>query len=213
MDLIVFFIMTFVSGVIVLMGNHYRKLFSDYRESYKRTEILSFWQNISMEWNSTIVQNGNLSYAAVFTGLIVGFLFSNMGGMYGKHYESYFFNSSLWPIILFLVIPYFKDQLFDDISQGTFAGRLLQNDFTFFFSFTVTVMGQMIASYGLYHAISFLWILFNYVICGGLIFFKLYRSEKGDDFSLPSFNKGDKSKSSKEPEELESAAEKDDNQL
>ncbi|MCS6983632.1 MAG: hypothetical protein NZM25_00705 [Leptospiraceae bacterium] len=178
MELLVLAIFVLFSVALVLLIHYYRRLFSDGRREYPREELLHIEKYLWKEWQNLVKEDTSASYLGIGIGAVLAFLFSYMGGLYGAHYESYFFHSAILPGLWFLGLPFLREQYFDDIQLSPFVKKLIYEDTPAFFGFTVMFMGKMLMVYGLYHALSFLWILFNYVVCLVLLLYRLSQGEK-----------------------------------
>ncbi|MCB1199154.1 MAG: hypothetical protein KDK41_00810 [Leptospiraceae bacterium] len=177
MDFIVFILILLVLTTLTLAGNYYRRLFSDGRNEYRRQELLKAESFLWEEIRRLVNPDSVVSYAGLGAGVLLGLMFSYMGGIYGAHYESYFFHSALLPALWFFGAPYLKDQFGDDLPE--FSKRFLQHDLPFFLSFSMTFAAQSFMVYGIYHAISFLWVFLNFAIILGLVLYKMYQVDRG----------------------------------
>lgn len=181
MEIIVLTILLAFCASLTLLINYYRKLLSDGRREYPRDEIVQIPHFLWMEWSHLVKYDTTTSYIGVGLGALLAFLLSYMGGLYGAHYESYFFHSAILPGLWFLGLPFLKEQYLDELKLTTFWQNLIANDTPFFFGFTVMMMAKSLMVYGMYHALSFLWILTNVGISMTLLIYKLTQFEKAEN--------------------------------
>lgn len=178
MELLVFAILLLFSVALVLLINYYRRLFSDGRREYMREELLRLEQYLWNEWQNLVKEETSVSYLGIGLGAVLAFLLSYTGGLYGAHYESYFFHSAILPALWFLGVPFLREQYFDDMSLSPMIKKLIYEDTPAFFGFTTVIMAKMLMVYGMYHALSFLWIFLNYLICLVLLIYRMSKTEK-----------------------------------
>lgn len=167
---------------LVLTVNYYRRLFGDGREEYKRKELLRAEIFLIDEFQRLVNPDTVMSYIGIGAGIILGLIFSYMGGIFGAHYESYVFHSAFIPAIYFFGSIYIKDQFFEELPD--LAKRFLNNDAAFFVVFALSIAAQSLVTYGLYHAISLFWVMFNVLIIMGLAAYRLYKQEQSNN-NLP----------------------------
>lgn len=184
MDLLIFLLILLVCSAIVLIIDYYRRLFSDGREQYERGEILDIREIVWEGFKNITSADNSSGYAGLSIGIIGGLLTSYMGGMYGAHYESYLFHSALLPALWLFGLPFLKEQLTDPSNGANFFERLVIHDRPFFFGFSMAVMAQNFAVYGLHHAISFLWIIINNLLIAGMVIYRFMKTESGSELDL-----------------------------
>ncbi|MDH5719541.1 MAG: hypothetical protein OEZ13_02865 [Spirochaetia bacterium] len=194
MEFIVFLILFAVVSMLIIVINYYRRLFADKREEYRREELLNLKKYIEKEFIRLTEKDTIGSYTAFGIAVFVALIFSYMGGLYGRHYESYSFNSVLMPALLFILIPLAKENLKNEIEGNDFISKLFNHDILMFFGFSAAVISQIMTVYIIYHAISILWVIINVFIILGLLLYYLYKSEdkNGIISLLPGFIKGKK---------------------
>ncbi len=181
MDLLVFLIVFLFFTALTLALNHYRALFSQNREEYKKTELIDIKTILETQWKA-MFQKGDATQAYLDFGIaaFAGFLFSFMGGLYNLHYESYFFHSAALPAAIFFLIPYLKDHVFvNGDGANAFIQKMLNDEPILVFGFGISTAAQTLSVYGLYHAISFLWVLANCVVILGLVLYRFANPHEG----------------------------------
>lgn len=176
MELIVITIFFIINTFLVLIINYYRRLFTADKATFTRDEITDLKEIIASSWNTLIAKESLSSYGGLSIGIVTGLLFSYMGGAYGRHYESYFFHSAAIPLLWFIGLPYIKENVLMNMEDNFFT-RLVKKDSTFFFGLTIATVSSAYAAYGMYHAISFLWVITNAI---GVLFLLLYRMYKDE---------------------------------
>lgn len=177
MELIVIAIFFIINTFLILIINYYRRLFTQNKSTFTRDEITDLKEILLSSWNTLIAKESVSSYGGLSIGIFTGLLFSYMGGAYGRHYESYFFHSAAIPALWFIGLPYIKENVLLNMEDNFFT-RLVKKDITFFFGLSVVTASTIFATYGLYHAISFLWVIIN---AAGILFLLLYRMYKDEN--------------------------------
>lgn len=174
MDLLVFFISFLFLLVITLGLNHYRMIFSQQREQYQRNELIDVKMILEEQW-SAVFQSGDSSQTYLNFGIsiFIGFLLTFMGGLYNASHQSYLFHSALLPAALFFLIPYLKDHVFTENEPASFVMKMLNDETVLLMGFGLATAAQALTVYGLYHAISFLWVFINVIVIIGGILYKL----------------------------------------
>ena len=178
MSLILFTIFLPFSGTLILLANYYRKLFSLSKSSFKRDEITDLQQILKTEFYDLIGSDRPTAYLVLGTGFILGLILNHIGGLYGAHYESYFFNSIAIPGIAAMGLPYLRDNFQNEIKEVSFLKKLFQHDTLFLYSISVTTMTQIMVTFGIYHSINFLWVIVNYIGILLLVVYNVYSQEK-----------------------------------
>lgn len=181
MEIIVLTILLAFCAALTLLINYYRRLLFDGRREYPREEIVEVPHFLWIEWQNLVKHETTVSYIGIGIGALLAFFVSYMGGLYGAHYESYFFHSAILPGLWFLGLPFLKEQYLDDLKLNSFWQSLLANDTPFFFGFTVMIIAKSLMVYGMYHALSFLWVLANVAIAMSLLIYKLIQFEKAEN--------------------------------
>ncbi len=171
-------------GALVLLLNYYRRLLNDGRREYPRDELIYAHNFIVNEWQRIVSVDPATSYAGVAAGILLGYMLSYTGGVYGEHYESAFFHSAVLPGLWFIGQPYLKDKA-DEMQWPSFVRKFIENDTTFFFGLSVTIAAQALVAYGFYHALSFLWVFFNALVAMGLVLYYFYKRDNQEKGGLP----------------------------
>ncbi|HRP69999.1 MAG TPA: hypothetical protein PLY93_10750 [Turneriella sp.] len=184
MELIASILVLAVTAALILLLNYYRRLLNDGRREYPREELIYAHNFILNEWQRLIHGDVALSYAGVAIGALLGYMLSYTGGVYGEHYESAFFHSAIIPALWFIGQPYLKEKA-DELGWPIAIRKFIQNDAAFFFALSSTIASQSLVSYGFYHALSFLWIAFNFVVIVALLLYYFYKCERVEKGGLP----------------------------
>ena len=188
MSFILFIFLLSLSAVAVLLGNHYRKLFSLSKEEFKRDEILNIKDILTAELKLLInidgTQNEKTSYISLGIGILFGYIANHIGGIYTEYQNDYLFNSALVPALVILGLPYVKQSFFtlkgtgEQISSIPVIKDILLNDTPFIAGVSIEVMAQLIFIYGNYHSLSFMWVILNYIGTLALFLYHIYNREK-----------------------------------
>ena len=178
MDLLLFIIFIFLSSSFILFLNYYRKLFDTSKDNFARKDLIDFKNIFLNELNHILGENKKKSYLEIGVGVMIGLIFTHMGGLYGAYYESYFFNSFILPFLLYLGLPYLKDNFEETINRIPLLNRIISNNIPFTFGTSTCIMAQLLVVYGLYHSINFLWVMINYILILFMFMYKIYSTEK-----------------------------------
>lgn len=185
MDLLVFFILFLFTMALFAGVNYYLTLFSQGRSEYNREELINIREMIDAQLKQIFsLDDKTFSYLVFGASIFIGFLFSYLGGLYSNHFESYFFHSAILPLLLFFLVPYFRDQLPELEEEGGVMQKVFQNEPVIFLGFSTSTAAQILAAYGLYHGISFLWAFLNYLVILVLMILKVSNGKIGEKFSF-----------------------------
>ncbi|MCS6971656.1 MAG: hypothetical protein N2Z22_09565 [Turneriella sp.] len=184
MELVSSIILIAFTAALILLCNYYRRLLTDGRREYPREELIYVHNFVLAEWQRIVSIHPATGYAGAILGALLGYMLSYTGGIYGEHYESAFFHSAIIPALWLLGQPYLKEKA-EELNWPDFIKKFIANDATFFFSLSATLAAQMLVAYGFYHALSFLWIFFNYATTVGLVLYHLRKSESGERGGVP----------------------------
>lgn len=164
-------------AALVLLLNYYRRLLNDGRREYPRDELIYAHNFILNEWRRLTAGDAAFHYMALAVGILLGYMLSYTGGVYGEHYESFLFHSAVIPGLWFIGQPYLKDKA-EEQEWPTVLRKAIENDKAFFFGLSCTIAGQALVAYGFYHALSFLWVFLNAVVIVGLCLYYFMKHEK-----------------------------------
>ena len=182
MELLSFLFWLFLCAGLVLAIRYYFQLFSDGRPQYQRNELLQVHEFIIKEASEVLGSDALSGGLGLTVGLLLGLAFSYMGGIFGKHYESYLFQSALLPLLWYLGFPQLKETFSAEVAQGSFLGKLVDNDVASLFGFSVAIMAQNFSIYFLFHGVSFLWIILNNLAIIGLLMYRFYQRQTEPQF-------------------------------
>ncbi len=178
MSLILFIIFFSISACLILIVNYYRKLFSVSKSSFKKDEIIDIQNIIYNEFTALLGVHRASGYVVIAIGCFLGFIMNHMGGLYGAHYESYFFNSIAIPGITAIAIPYLRDNFYQEIQKVSFLQKVFSQDVLFLYSISTTTMTQIMVTFGVYYSINFLWVILNYTAILLLVIYYIYSKDK-----------------------------------
>ena len=188
MSLILFIIFFSISACLILIVNYYRKLFSVSQNSFKKDEIINIQNIIRSEFSALLGAHQASGYIVIAIGCTLGFIINHMGGLYGAYYESYFFNSIAVPGITAMAIPYLRDNFYQEIQEVSFIQKIFSQDVLFLYSISVTIMTQIMVTFGVYHSINFLWVILNYVGILLLVIYYIYSKDREVTLERPEQN-------------------------
>ena len=118
------------------------------------------------------------SYVSLGIGFLLGYIASHIGGIYTVYQNDYFFNSALIPAVVVLGLPYFKNNFGQKMNSIPVIKDIISNDIPFIIGVSIEVMAQLLFIYGMYHSLSFVWVILNYVGILVLLLYKVYSREK-----------------------------------
>ena len=172
------------TAALILLLNYYRRLLGDGRREYPREELIYAHNFIVNEWQRIVNTDPATGYAGVIAGTLLGYMLSYTGGVYGEHYESAFFHSAILPGLWFIGQPYLRDKA-EEMHWPPFVRKFIDNDVTFFFGLSAIIASQTLVAYGFYHALSFLWVFFNYLVLLALVLYYFHKRDSEGKGGLP----------------------------
>ncbi len=164
-----FFAFLFIEGLSLAFFSllaHYRDLLQEKRESYLREELINWRSILEKKLKDLLLKD--TAYLYFLLGGFLAFLSSFMGGLYGRYYEDYFFNSSFLGILLFFLLPYLKEEA-QIKEEATFLSSFIKYEAPFFLGFSITLFARIWSVYFYYHAISIWWVLLHGALLGFFI--------------------------------------------
>ncbi len=184
MELVASILVLAFTAALILLLNYYRRLLGDGRREYPREELIYAHNFIVNEWQRIVSADPTTGYAGAIAGALLGYMLSYTGGVYGEHYESAFFHSAILPGLWFIGQPYLRDKA-EEMQWPPFVRKFIDNDTTFFFGLSAIIASQSLVAYGFYHALSFLWVFFNYVVLVALVLYYFHKRDSGEKSGLP----------------------------
>jgi len=172
------------TAALILLLNYYRRLLGDGRREYPREELIYAHNFIVNEWQRIVNTDPATGYAGVIAGTLLGYMLSYTGGVYGEHYESAFFHSAILPGLWFIGQPYLRDKA-EEMHWPAVVRKFIDNDVTFFFGLSAIIASQTLVAYGFYHALSFLWVFFNYLVLLALVLYYFHKRDSEGKGGLP----------------------------
>jgi hypothetical protein len=184
MEFVASILMLTFTAALMLLCNYYRRLLGDGRREYPREELIYAHNFIINEWQRLVSVEPATGYAGAIVGALLGYMLSYTGGVYGEHYESAFFHSAILPGLWFIGQPYLRDKA-EELNWPPWLRKFIENDTTFFFALSAIIASQSLVAYGFYHALSFLWVFFNYLVIVALVLYSLHKRDNGEKDGLP----------------------------
>ncbi|MBV6493456.1 MAG: hypothetical protein LDLANPLL_01479 [Turneriella sp.] len=184
MELVSSLLLILITAALILLLNYYRRLLNDGRREYPRDELIYAHNFIFSEWQRLTHNDTTVNYIGVAIGALLGYLLSYTGGVFGEHYESLLFHSAILPALWFIGQPYLKEKA-DELGWPSAIKKFIQNDAAFFFTLSSTIAAQTLVAYGFYHALSFLWVVLNFIVIVALVLYYFYKRERGEKGGLP----------------------------
>ena len=182
--LIVFLILYAVNITFSFIFHYYYRILVPGRESYKREELVNI-KGILKEEFDLIFQGKEKSFEliAVAAGSILGFILTYFGGIYGEHYESYFFHSIILPLLVYAGLGFvIKNDIAKDLP--TAVKLIFKYDFSIFIGFSLATLSKIMLVYGIYHVISFVWVILNVAALFVLNVIRIVEKINKDDYKL-----------------------------
>lgn len=173
MLLLVWIIMFSIFLWIVLVIPYWEHLLRT-KDTYTKDELISFIEIFNHQLQKMNPEHSITGYISFVIGILVAWLLTLIGGLIspdsGQDFDfassemaNYFFQSGLFVFILHIVWPsmkfYFEENFAPDIIL-----KFLDNDKPFFTALATTLPSISVACWGVYHELSFLFILINGVI-------------------------------------------------
>ena len=182
--LFVFLLLYFTSGALVLLIHYYYRILFPGKGQYERDELVHIRGILKQELDNLYPPTGkSQEYLALIGGSIIGYIFTYIGGIYGEHYESYFFHSAILPAILYYAMGYIKNEELQ-FQMPPIALGILKYDFSLFIGFTLSTLAKSIMVYGVYHVISFIWIFPNLIALMTFLVLRIVEKLKKEDYKL-----------------------------
>jgi hypothetical protein len=184
MEFVASILLLAITAALILLLNYYRRLLGDGRREYPREELIYAHNFIVTEWQRIVSADPTTGYGGAIAGALLGYMLSYTGGIYGEHYESQFFHSAILPGLWFIGQPYLRDKA-EEMQWPPFVRKFIDNDQTFFFGLSAITASQSLVAYGFYHALSFLWVFFNYVILIALVLYSFQKHDTDEKGGVP----------------------------
>ncbi len=206
----VWFILFFILFWIVMVVSYWEKLIRS-KDIYSKEELVYFHKILLEQLEKMNPKHSILGYIAFFFGIIVAWFLTLFGGLISpdtgiepdfasNEMANYFFQSALFVFILHLILPSLKMYLEDHFAPDIFI-KFLEHDKAFFTGLSITLVSITLTSWGIYHQISFLFVLINGII---LLSYAAYQIQREKE-NIETYSKEENSdnKNNLEDEELE----------
>jgi hypothetical protein len=182
-EFIVFLILNLFFVILFSLIRYYILLFKEeHRNEFSRDELVDFQKLVPKSILDIFEMNGNLPNSIIVYSIfmVITYLFSLLGGIVGSpHYTNeignYFF---LLPILFLLICfgySFLVSQLFPDLEYNhhSFIRNLIYQESSLILSTGISCISMNFAVYGVYQQISFLFVLFNFILIFGILIWKL----------------------------------------
>lgn len=189
LDVFVWLILFLLFSGLALLFHYWYELISG-REEYTRNELVGFAKILPGQFKKLTEQGDKiLNFISLGVGIIVAWLLTLFGGLVSPDVSrapdfasdqipNYFFQSFLFPGILHLVWPAFREIISTNIDKENVISKLLKSDLPFFFTLCAALPAINFAVWGIYHEFSFLYCLINSAACLAYIGFRLHQGLK-----------------------------------
>lgn len=182
--LLVFLLCYGVCGLLTLFLHYYYRLLFPGKGKYGREELIGIKSILKQELDSVFSpEEKQPQYLAFVGGSVIGYFLSFLGGIYGEHYESYFFHSAALPVLLYVAYGYIKKLDVTNDLPG-FIKVIFRYDFSIFIGFTLSTLAKAMMVYGMYHVISFIWLVINILGLFFILVTRIEENEKKEDYKL-----------------------------
>ncbi len=185
MEIIVWVILFSILMGVVLVVQYWAELVRA-KETYTRDELLDFL-HIIPERLQRLARKEELGLAigALGAGIAAGWVLTLMGGLFSEnvikdvpdHAEAgvpnYFFQSALFVFVLHIAWPSFKDFALDRGGEGGMLFKMLSAEVPFFVGLAVTIASINLTCWGVYHEMTFLFVLPDLLILLGYAGFRI----------------------------------------
>ncbi len=177
---LVWIILLFILTVSVFILRYWVGLLRE-KDTYYRDELIDFRSILLRELQALSV-DGHSGYMAAAAGLGLAILLTMLGGLLSpdtgpepdwaaSQMPNYFFQSALSVLIFHLAWPSFRS-IAEDASVPALLHDFLEREDAFFWGMALGLAAFSLAAWGVYHRISFLFVLCNDLL---LIFYAGYR--------------------------------------
>ncbi|GIX41039.1 MAG: hypothetical protein KatS3mg129_0772 [Leptospiraceae bacterium] len=211
MFIIVWLILFSILLWIVLVVSYWEKLIRS-KDTYTREELVYFHKIYDIQLRKMNPNHSILGYIAFLTGILIAWCLTLLGGLISpdsgpepdfasNEMANYFFQSGLFVFMLHLVWPslrfYFEEHFAPD-----FILDFMNHDKSFFTGLSVTLPSISLTCWGMYHQISFLFVLINGIILLTYASYQILRNPLKENL-LENYPDNDRNNADNKEEELE----------
>ncbi|TGL65729.1 hypothetical protein [Leptospira sarikeiensis] len=176
MEFFLYLIYLVITLVIISLGDYYfQLLYLSGKDTFEKQELTDWARIIPFKIMNLFESAGSLQYGLLAFGLAAFFsyVWTLTGGLIGSpHYTdsfgNYFFLSFIMPVLLLAFYSFLSSEILRAArisrNSGSFLARLLNQEIPLLSGTFVSVIASNLAVYGLYHEISFLFVLPNILI-------------------------------------------------
>jgi|GEM_PF-2962863 len=181
MELLLFILLFALTFATLLLINYFRKIFMRQQEEILKSEIIFPHQYILGELNSLLNPKSVNAIIFLSVGTLLGLMLAHTGAVYGDHREDFIFNSALYPVLLFLSLPYLQSHLegkawtLQNPGKAVYEG-LLSGNTVFFSGISAAVMAQAVSLLVMNH-LNIVWVGINNSVIAGLVLYKMYKDD------------------------------------
>jgi hypothetical protein len=173
MFIIVWIILFSILLWIVLVVSYWEKLIRS-KDTYTREELVYFHKIYDIQLQKMNPNHSIIGYFAFLTGILIAWFLTFLGGLISpdtgpepdyasNEMANYFFQSGLFVLMLHIVWPSLKFFLEDRFAPQIILD-FMNHDKSFFTGLAITLPSISLTCWGLYHQISFLFVLINGII-------------------------------------------------
>ncbi len=151
------------------------------QEEILKSEIIFPHQYILVELHSLFNPKSVNAIVFLSVGTLLGLLLVHTGAVFGDHREDFIFNSALYPVLLFLSLPYVQSRLegkawtLQNLGKAVYEGLFSRNTL-FFTGISAAVMAQGVSLLVMNH-LNIVWVGINNSVIAGLVLYKMYKDD------------------------------------
>jgi hypothetical protein len=181
---IIYILIYVICAFLAVLIYYYIKILVPGKDNYDRKELVDLKTILLSEIENLFQGHDKVKeYTAIGLSTLAIVALSYFGAIYGEHYESYFFHSALFPVLFYVAIGFMKknkmQQDFPEILKFIF-----KYDFSILTGLTLGILAKIIVVYGVYHVISFIWVLINAVLLFFLLVNRMIEKINKNDYKL-----------------------------
>lgn len=187
---LVWIILFFIFLWLVLIISYWERLIQS-KEQYTREELVDFLNILDLQLRKMNSDHSPIGYGAFLFGILIGWILTWIGGFLSPdtgiepdfatgEVPNYFFQSFLFVGMLHIVWPslvfYIEEKFVPEIIVEFF-----KKDKSFFSGLSINLVAISFSCWGVYHSISFLFVLINGIILLTYASYQIQKKENRED--------------------------------
>ncbi|TGK00597.1 hypothetical protein EHO59_11630 [Leptospira semungkisensis] len=176
MEFFLYLIYLVITLVVVSLADYYFGLLHlSGKDTFEKIELTDWARIIPSKVVSIFETGGSLQFGLIAFGIsaFFSYIWTLMGGLIGSpHYTdsfgNYFFLSFIMPVLVLAFYSFIASEILKAArispSSGSFLARLIAQEIPLLSGIFISVIASNLAVYGMYHEISFLFVLPNVLV-------------------------------------------------